>query len=144
MKSRMSFENWLSEQDISSVGPESYYAELAWQDGYSNGLLYNEDKTIPLDESFIEDLAQQAYEEAAGFGFSVDSFLRLAKHIAKLAAKPAYNGYEAEPSAWMIFNGEGGYEYCNYYKDMLEYKKSYEKHGWPSDWITPLYQRWED
>lgn len=140
----MTYQEWEEKQRISSVSPEAYYAQEAWNKAYEEGLLYNQDKTIPLDKSFIEDLAQQAYEEAASFGFSVDSFQRLAYYIAKLAAKPAYNGYEAEPSAWMIFNGEGGYEYCNDYEDMLRWKKSYEKYGWPSDWITPLYQRWED
>lgn len=140
----MSYENWLSKQSISSVSPEAYYAEEAWKDGYGKGLSYNQDKEIPLDESFVEDLAREAFEEAASFGFSVDSFERLAYRVAKLAAKPAYKGLSREPTAWMIFNGEGGYEYCDDYEDMLSWKKSYEKHGWPADWITPLYELWED
>jgi len=140
----MTFEEWCKKEDVAATSLEQYFSWKAWNAAYEQGLLYNQDKEIPLDESFVEDLAREAFEEAASFGFSVDSFERLAYRIAKLAAKPAYKGLSREPTAWMIFNGEGGYEYCDDYKDMINWKKSYEKHGWPADWITPLYELWED
>ena len=59
--------------------------------------------------------------------------------IDRLRAALAQPEAEAEPVAWRTFDGEGGYDYRDFYQNEayeLEWKRLNPAYA---DWVTPLY-----
>ena len=69
----------------------------------------------------------------------VDDIDGLDDAIGRLRAALAQPEAEAEPVAWRTFDGEGGYDYRDFYQNEayeLEWKRLNPAYA---DWVTPLY-----
>lgn len=58
----MTYEDWLSKQSISPVSPEAYWAELAWLEGYKQGLLLGNHKTVEGAWKYTQELIVNTFE----------------------------------------------------------------------------------
>ena len=67
---------------------------------------------------------------------SIEDIEQVVERLRAALAKPET---EAEPVAWQTFDGEGGYDYRDFYQNEayeLEWKRLNPAYA---DWVTPLY-----
>jgi hypothetical protein len=86
----------------------------------------------------IIEMAREADLWVAGQDPYQEQIERFAALVEQRASKPET---AAEPVAWRTFDGEGGYDYRDFYQNEayeLEWKR---RNPARADWVTPLYAR---
>lgn len=58
----MTYEDWLTKQSMSPVSPEAYWAELAWLDGYKQGLILGNHDSFEGAWKYTQELIINTFE----------------------------------------------------------------------------------